>query len=143
VRNGAAWGIISGPAPQALDLKDEQRLLARVEHLREIVAWADQLQQPLEQAANRQEQTEYAAAVALAHKVLADRQSQAEDKLISLVDQDARTGKHGDYCAGYLLDVSMDADSQLICALDLLSANGDFQGCILSTLPTRRFAPGF
>ena len=36
-----------------------------------------------------------------------------------------RTGKHGDYYDGYLLDVSMDADSDLLCALDILPANGD------------------
>src|SRR4030095_14866980 len=36
-----------------------------------------------------------------------------------------RAAKHGDYDDGYLLDVSMDADSELICALDVLPANGD------------------
>jgi hypothetical protein len=36
-----------------------------------------------------------------------------------------RTGKHGDYYDGYLLDVSMDADSELICAVEVLAANGD------------------
>jgi hypothetical protein len=41
------------------------------------------------------------------------------------VDREVRTGKHGDYYDGYLLDVSMDADSELLCALDVLPANGD------------------
>jgi len=40
-------------------------------------------------------------------------------------DVDARTGKHGAYYDGYLLDVSMDADSELICVVEVLPANGD------------------
>src|SRR5207344_2547890 len=58
-------------------------------------------------------------------EVLNDREPEAKDKVRSLVDQEVRTGKHGDYYDGYLLDVSMDADSELICAVDVLSANGD------------------
>lgn len=112
------------------DLKDQQRLLARVEHLRQIVEWADQLATQLVEGTVTKAESEpglglLVETLALAHKVLADRQPQAEDKLISLVDQDARTGKHGDYYNGYMLDVSMDADSELICALDVLPANGD------------------
>lgn len=38
---------------------------------------------------------------------------------------EVRTGKQGDYYDGYLLDVSRDADSELICAMDVLPANGD------------------
>lgn len=61
----------------------------------------------------------------MAHKVLNDREPDAKDKLLSLADPDARTGKHGDSYDGYLLDVSIDADSELICALEVLPANGD------------------
>jgi len=57
--------------------------------------------------------------------VLNDREPGAQDKLRSLVDPEARTGKHGDYYEGYLLDVSMDADSELLCAVDVLPANAD------------------
>jgi len=67
----------------------------------------------------------FAAALELAHKVLNDRAPEAKDKLRSLVDPEVRTGKHGDYYDGYLLDVNMDADSELICALDVLPANAD------------------
>jgi hypothetical protein len=64
--------------------------------------------------------------LALAHKVLADRDDpQAGDKVVSVHDPDARCGKHGDYYDGYLLDVSMDADSEIITALNVLPANGD------------------
>jgi hypothetical protein len=39
----------------------------------------------------------FAAALELAHKGLNDREPEAKDKVRSLVDQDVRTGKHGDY----------------------------------------------
>ncbi len=75
--------------------------------------------------ATAEQATAFSAALAVAHKVLNDREPKAQDKLLSLVDTEARAGKHGDYYDGYLLDVSMDADSELICALDVLPANGD------------------
>jgi len=115
-----------------VDLPEEQRLLARVTHLRELVVWGEQWQQQLREAAEHaqpgvsEEHAEaFAAALELAHKVLNDREPGAKDKGRSLVDQDVRTGKHGDYYDGYLLDVSMEADSELICAMDVLPANGD------------------
>jgi transposase len=114
------------------DLKEEQRLLARVAHLRELVAWGEQWQRRLRQAAagprplvTDEQEAAVSEALAVAHKVLNDREPQATDKLLSLADRDARTGKHGDYYDGYLLDVSLDADSELICAVDVLPANGD------------------
>jgi transposase len=108
------------------DLDDDERLLARVSHLRQVVAhldlvvdgWPAAAEQTAEQARLRQ-------ALALAHKVLADREPDASDKVLSVHDPDARRGKHGDYFEGYLLDVSMDADSQLITALDVLPGNGN------------------
>jgi transposase len=115
-----------------VDLQEEQRLLARVTHLREIVAWGEQWQQRLREAADRaqplvseEQGGAFSAALAVAHKVLNDREPKAQDKLLSLADTEARAGKHGDYYDGYLLDVSMDADSELICALEVLPANGD------------------
>jgi transposase len=114
------------------DLPEEQRLLARVTHLRELVAWGEQWQPRLRAAAAQsqpmvsdEQVAAFDAALEVAHKVLNDREPEAKDKLLSLADRDARTGKHGDYYDGYLLDVSMDADSELICAVDVLPANGD------------------
>src|SRR5437899_1062535 len=85
------------------DLPEEQRLLARVTHLRDLVAWGEQWQQRLREAAAggqplvRDEQVAtFEAALELAHKVLNDREPKATDKLLSLADPDARTGKHGD-----------------------------------------------
>jgi transposase len=114
------------------DLSEEQRLLARVTHLRELVAWGEQWQQRWREAAERAQPlvsekhaVAFTAALELAHKVLNDREPAAQDKLRSLVDPEVRTGKHGDYYEGYLLDVSMDADSELLCAVDVLPANAD------------------
>lgn len=111
------------------DLKDDQRLLQRVEHLRKIVVWADAKQQQLTNDSNSElfekERMQFEHALELAHKVLADREPKAKDKLVSLVDSEARVGKHGGYYTGYALDVSIDADSEIICALEVLPANGD------------------
>jgi transposase len=110
------------------DLSDEERLLARVTHLRQIVAWADQLNSdlgPLPQELPPGRRA-FAEALALAHKILADRDDpDGGDQVVSVQDADARRGKHGAYFTGYLLDVALDADSQIITALEVLPANAD------------------
>lgn len=109
------------------DAKEEERLLQRVTHLRAVLAWAEDLPAPAgfaHQGAPAQDALR--AALALAHKVLADRDHpKAPDKVISAHDADARCGKHGDYYDGYLLDIAMDADSEIITAVSVLPANGD------------------
>jgi hypothetical protein len=112
-------------------LSEERRLLARVTPLRELVVWGDQWQQQLREAAERAQPVvseahaeAFAVAREGAHKVLHDRAPAAKDKLRSLVDLEVRTGKHGDYYEGYLLDVSRDADSALLCAVEVLPVNG-------------------
>ena len=110
------------------DLSDAARLLRRVEHLQALVVWAESWQARLELGAPPVSLTVYetfVTALAQARKVLNDREPNARDKMVSLTDPDARRSKHGDYYDGYLLDVSLDADSELICALDLLPANAD------------------
>jgi transposase len=111
------------------DLKDEARLLRRVEHLRELVEWGEAWKERLLQAqpplCSGSQQEAFETALSLAHKVLNDREPKTGDKLVSISDTDARRGKHGAYYDGYLLDVSLDADSDLICNLDLLPANAD------------------
>jgi len=110
------------------DLSDEERLLARVTHLRQIVTWAEQLSSdlgPLPQESSPGRRC-FADALALAHKILADRDDpDGGDHLVSIQDQDARRAKHGAYFTGYLLDVALDADSHIITALDVLPANAD------------------
>ena len=108
------------------DGKDEQRLLQRVTHLRAVLAWADAVpeQEAFTQHSGKT-QDQLRSALTLAHKVLADREDDASDKLVSVHDPDARTGMHGDYYTGFLFDMSVDADSGIITAVNVLPANGD------------------
>jgi IS5 family transposase len=109
------------------DAKDEERLVQRVSQLRGVLAWADDLpQQACFAAAGVAVREKLLAALTLAHKVLADRDDpEAGDKVISAHDADARRGMHGDFYEGYLLDVAMDADSELLTAVNVLPANGN------------------
>jgi transposase len=111
------------------DAKDKDRLLQRVEHLQTVVTWAAAVPQQntfTQQSALAQETLQNA--LTLAHKVLADRDPEAEDRLLSMTDPDARRGRHGHWFDGYLVDVCMDADSQLLTAMNVLPANGDEGG---------------
>ncbi|MEK7216528.1 MAG: transposase, partial [Chloroflexota bacterium] len=98
-----------------------------VTHLRAVLAWADDVpRQDAFRLQSDQAQERLRAALALAHKILADRDDpKAGDKVLSVQDPDARCGKHGDWYDGYLLDVAMDADSEIITAVNVLPANGD------------------
>jgi hypothetical protein len=110
------------------DLPDTDRLVARVTHLRAIVTWADAVQQALGSlpVAPDTARTRFEAALALAHRILADRDDPDKgDQVRSVVDPDARCGKHGAYFDGYLLDISLDADSEVLTALNILPGNGD------------------
>ena len=110
------------------DLTDVDRLAHRVAHLRAIVAWADGLQHDLGPlpASPGQARLRFEAALALAHRVLADRDDPDQgDQVRSVVDPDARCGTHGAYFDGYLLDISLDADSERLTALNILPGNGD------------------
>ena len=107
---------------------NEERLVARVTHLREILAWVDELAPPADAQQSRTWQA-LVAARQLAHKILADQDNPKRgDRTRSTVDPDARRGKHGLWYDGYLLDVMIDADSELITAIDVLPANGDEAG---------------
>jgi hypothetical protein len=103
----------------------EERLAARVTHLREILGWVDELAPPDDANDNRVWQ-QLVAVRHLAHRILADQENPKKgDRTVSTVDPDARRGKHGQWYDGYLLDVMIDADSELITAIDVLPANGD------------------
>jgi len=107
--------------------KDEERLLQRVNHLQALLAWADEVpQQAVFIQAASASQEKLRKVLELAHKILADRQDpKAGDKVVSVVDPDARAGKHGHFYRGYLLDVAMDADSEVITAINVMPANGN------------------
>src|SRR5262249_41536061 len=104
------------------DAKDAERLVQRVAHLRAVLTWADDVPaQPVFSQAAVAVQDQLRAALTLAHQVLADREDpEAGDKVLSVHDPEARCGKHGDYYDGYLLDVAMDADSEILTALNVL-----------------------
>jgi transposase len=109
------------------DLKDEERLLARIEHLRRIVAWADELQKEQGSVRGKEKQWKrFEEALALAHQIL-DQCDNPEGggKIRSAHDPDARRGWHKDFFDGYHLDISLDADSELITAVTTPPANQD------------------
>jgi transposase len=125
------------------DLSGEERLLQRVVHLRELVAWAEVVsaREPWITALPVQKQP-LQEALALAHRVLEDRddhEGQDRGRVRSLHDPEARPGKHGSFFVGYLLDVSMDADSQIITALNVLPGGGN-EGADAVTLLRREEA---
>jgi hypothetical protein len=113
------------------DLGDEKRLLMRLEHLREIVAWADELQMRLGKPSggSTPQRKRFDEALALAHRILyqADNPDKP-DRTLSTTDPDARKGKHGNYFEGYQLDISMDADSEIITSIATPPANHDEAG---------------
>jgi transposase len=109
------------------DLSGPERLLQRVTHLRSILTWVDPLVAagpPIpHQASQWQALLE---GVAVAHKVVQDReQPDPKDRLVSVHDTDARWGDHHGLYVGYKLDVSQDADSGIITAVNVIPANGD------------------
>ena len=117
-------------AKAASDLPGTERLARRVAHLRAVVTWVESLVADLAPAQEGDAQrAALADALRLAHQVLADRERpKAADQLVSVHDPDARWGRHGKKYAGYLLDIAMDAESEIITQVNLLPANGDEGG---------------
>ena len=110
------------------DLSDMERLWQRIEHLRQIVSWADEVQKglgaPPEPGDARRER--FDAMLVIAHRIVDESgDPDRKDRVRSSVDADARRGKHGDFYEGYALDISMDADSELITAVTTPAANQD------------------
>jgi hypothetical protein len=105
--------------------KSDQRLVARLTHLREILAWVDELEPPEDAAGHPAWQT-LVKQRQLAHKIASDQENPgAGDRTLSLVDPDARRGKHGKWYDGYVVDILADADSELITEINVLPAGGD------------------
>ncbi len=105
---------------------DEERLAARLQHLQELtLALQNQLQDLSADCGSVHQRQRLERAVAVAGKLCVDQaEGTAEDRLVSGVDPEARVGKHGDFYRGYLLDLAMDPDSELITAINVLPANG-------------------
>jgi len=106
-------------------LKAELRLEARVTHLKEILSWADMLPSPEDAETNKSWQ-KLCDRRRIAHKILDDQEHPGNgDKVRSVVDPDARRARHGSWFDGYLLDLSVDADSEIITQLNVLPGNGE------------------
>lgn len=102
-----------------------ERLVARVAQLRDILAWVDDLTVP-EDAETNSAWKKLSTQRDLAHHILADQEDPDRgDRTISIADPDARHGKHGDWYDGYLTDILVDSDSQIITAINVLPAGGD------------------
>lgn len=121
---------------------DDARLAARIEHLRDILAWSDDLPVPQDSELNpRWQSLEKAREVA--RKVLAGHDRPTDPgKLRSVADPDARRGKHGVFYDGYLLDVTIDADSELFTALNALPADGNESADTLDLVDQETSAQG-
>lgn len=102
-----------------------ERLVTRVAQLREMLAWTDTVPPPDDADTHRGWQT-FLAQRELAHKILADQEHPAVgDRTLSTADPDARCSKHGTWFDGYLLDIALDSDSEIITAVNVLPAGGD------------------
>lgn len=102
-----------------------ERLVTRVAQLRDILAWVDDLPKP-EDAETNSAWKKLSTQRDLAHHILADQEDPDRgDRTISTTDPDARHGKHGDWFDGYLGDILIDPDSQLLTAMNVLPAGGD------------------
>lgn len=105
-------------------LKLEQRLLTRIAQLRDMLVWVDEIAPPDDAERNRRWQS-FLEQRDLAHRVLVDQEDPKKgDRIRSITDPDARRSKHGDWFDGYMLDISMDPDSEIITQINVLPGNG-------------------
>jgi len=123
------------------DLPGQERLVQRVVHLRELVAWGRTVADSREfAAAEPARQRPLQEALALAGKVLDDRDDpDGQNRVLSVQDPEARRAKHGEYYHGYLVDVSVDADSQIVTAVNVLPGGAN-EGADAATLIRREEA---
>lgn len=126
------------------EFPDDERLAARVEHLRVLAAQLHEQAASLPAtAATDPARQRLRHALAVADKLLADRSApHAQDRLASAVDPDARVGFHGGYFVGYLLDLAIDADSELITSLNVLPGNGPEAADALTLIQQEEAAQG-
>jgi transposase len=120
----------------------DAKLAARVEHLRDILAWTTELVPPQDAETNRPWQA-LQHAIHIARKVLGGHdQPQAGERIRSTVDPDARRGRHGEFYDGYFVDVLIDADSELFTAVNVLPADGNESADTLTLLAQEQSAHG-
>ena len=123
-------------------LKPAERLVTRLSHLREMLFWADGVAPPEEAETNHAWQA-FLAQRDLAHKILDDQEHpESGDRTLSVTDPDARRSRHGDFFEGYLMDLTMDSDSEIITEINVLAANGDEAGDTATLIRQEKEAHG-
>ncbi len=101
------------------------RLENRVKLLQDILNCVSELTPPSDAKSNRA-WLSLLELKTIAEKVLRDQANPEEGRrLLSLVDPEARRGKHHVWYEGYVIDVMMDADSEIITQIQVLEAGGD------------------
>jgi len=121
---------------------NDVRLIARIDHLRDILAWTDAIGPPADADTNPTWQR-LVQARDIARKTLAGHDDpQTGGKLRSVSDPDARRGRHGEFYDGYMLDVTIDADSELFTAINVLPANGNESADALELISQETSAHG-
>jgi transposase len=123
---------------------EAEQLAARVEFLREAaVALRERVAALSPADAKDAKRQRLANALALAEKLLADcDHPEAGDRLINAVDPEARTGLHGEYFLGYCLDLLVDADSEIITAVNVMPGNGAEAADALTLIAQEESAQG-
>jgi len=125
------------------EFDDDERLAARVEHLRTMAAKLRELVATLPTTPQTPKaHARLHRALELVDKLLADRQPGAQDRLASAIDPEARVGMHGGFFVGYLLDITIDPESELITALNVLPGNGDEAGDARTLIEQEEAAQG-
>lgn len=107
---------------------DEIKLQQRLELVINILDWLQKQQVPPPGQPERDDSLwkKFQAVRELGEKIVYDFLHPGQgNRTLSVVDPDARRGKHGEYFDGYLVDVLMDADSQLITEVEVIPANGE------------------
>jgi IS5 family transposase len=127
----ADWVAEQGPRIEAMRLataeqSEEERLGQRLALLRQMATELRQRLGDTPRSSSPPAKRERLERVLNVVDKLLDDQAhpQAGDRLASASDPDARLGKHGEFFLGYLLDLAMDADSELITAVNVLPGNG-------------------
>jgi hypothetical protein len=128
----AAWVLDQREQVEALrqstaELTDDERLAHRLVQLRAMTATLEErvANLPPPRTLPDRQRDGLTDALTLARKLLGDHDDPtAGDRLVNAVDPDARLGKHGRFYVGYMMDVAIDADSELITAINVLPANG-------------------
>ena len=104
----------------------DERLATRLEYLQSITAQLRERIAVLPSAtADDAKRQRLGKALAVAAKLLEDcADPEAKDRLVNAVDSDARLGWHHGFFTGYVLDMAIDPDSEIITGINVLPGNG-------------------